>query len=176
MKCKIKLIVAFDEKYNIGKNNKLLWNIPQDLKLFKKFTENKIVVMGRNTFESIGKCLPNRINVLLCNDVEYIGNLDYSDIAEGKLRIYTSFNMVKDRLKDLSSEDEVFIIGGRNVYGQFLRAGLVDELYISHIKGVYEGDKKFPYINWKQWEEIKEDRKYFKDFTFKKYVKKVIDK
>lgn len=176
MKCKIKLIVAFDEKYNIGKDNKLLWDIPQDLKLFKKFTENKIVVAGKNTFNSIGKCLPNRINVVLANDVEWFKNLEVEDFFEDRLRVYTSFNMLIDRLKDIEDEKEVFIIGGREIYKQFLRAGLVEEMYISHIKSVYDGDIKFPYIDWKRWEEVKEKRKYFKDFTFKRYVKKVIDK
>lgn len=70
---KIKLIVAFDKKYNIGKNNKLLWNIKEDLQLFKQFTENQIVVMGRNTYDSIGKPLPNRINIVLSNNVEWCG-------------------------------------------------------------------------------------------------------
>ena len=174
MKCKIKLIVAFDEKYNIGKDNKLLWNIKEDLQLFKKFTENKIVVMGKNTYESIGKPLSNRINVLLSNDVNYIGNIDFKYVRDGVLRIYTSFNMLKSRLKDLSENDEVFVIGGRQVYTQFLRADLIDEMYISHVKGVYDGDIKFPYVEWKNWKEIKEEKKNSDRFTFKRYVRKNI--
>ena len=91
MECKIKIIVALNEKYYIGKDNKLMWNIPEDLKLFKNKTENKIVVMGRKTYESIGRLLPNRINVILSNDMEFIGNLNAEDIfLNNTLRVYTS--------------------------------------------------------------------------------------
>nr|DAN63615.1 MAG TPA: DHFR protein [Herelleviridae sp.] len=170
---KIKLIVAFDKKYNIGKDNKLLWNIKEDLQLFKQLTENQIVVMGRNTYDSIGKPLPNRINVVLSNNVEWFGNLEVEDILEGRLRVYGSFNELVNRLRNKTSDKEIFVIGGREMYKQFLRADLVDEMYISHIKGVYDGDIKFPYVDWKNWKVV--ENKVYDRFTFKKY-KKVLDK
>lgn len=170
---KIKLIVAFDKKYNIGKNNKLLWNIKEDLQLFKQFTENQIVVMGRNTYDSIGKPLPNRINVVLSNNVEWFENLEVEDILEGRLRVYGSFNELVNRLKNKTSDKEIFVIGGREMYKQFLRADLVDEMYISHIKGTYDGDIKFPYVDWKKWKIV--ESKVYDKFIFKKY-KKVVDK
>ena len=167
MKCKIKLIVAFDEKYNIGKDNKLLWNIKEDLQLFKKFTENQIVIMGKNTYNSIGKPLPNRINVVLSNDVKWFENLEVEYILEGRLRVYGSFKELIDRLNGKESDREIFVLGGRTLYKQFLKRNLIDEMYISHIKGVYDGDVKFPYVDWKKWKVV--ESKIYNKFTFKKY-------
>lgn len=170
MECKIKIIVALNEKYYIGKDNKLMWNIPEDLQLFKNKTENKIVVMGRKTYESIGKPLPNRMNVVLSDDFDFIGNLNAEDIfVNNTLRVYTSMEKLIEKLEELPKGNEVFIIGGRTLYQQFLDRGLVDEMYISHIYNSQKGDVKFPFINWKQWEVVKK-RKYDK-FVFKKYKK-----
>jgi len=110
--------------------------------------------MGRNTYDSIGKPLPNRINVVLSNNVEWFGNLEVEDILEGRLRVYGSFNELVNRLRNKTSDKEIFVIGGREMYKQFLRADLVDEMYISHIKGVYDGDIKFPYVDWKNWKVV----------------------
>lgn len=169
MRCKISLIVAFNEKYYIGKDNKLMWDIKEDLKLFKEFTENKIVIMGRNTYESIGKVLPNRINVILSRDYDFIGNLDSEPLLSGDLKVYDNLRLLINKLEELDETYEVFIIGGRTLYSQFLNRDLVDNLYISHIKDNQIGDTKFPYIDWKKWNNV--ETKYFKDFTFKKYEK-----
>lgn len=173
MSLKVKLITAFDKKYNIGKDNKLLWDIKEDLQLFKQLTENQIVVMGRNTYDSIGKPLPNRINVVLSNNAEWFGNLEVEDILEGRLRVYGSFNELVNRLRNKTSDKEIFVIGGREMYKQFLRADLVDEMYISHIKGVYDGDIKFPYVDWKNWKVV--ESIVYDKFTFKRY-KRLFDK
>lgn len=160
MKCKIKLIVALNEKYYIGKDNKLMWNIPEDLQLFKNKTENKIVVMGRKTYESIGKPLSNRFNVVLSSTtIEYKDNLNsFNDIE----------NLIK-WLEELPKGEEVFIIGGKTLYQQFLDKDLVDEMYISHIYNSQKGDVRFPFIDWKQWEIVK--KKKYDKFVFKKYKK-----
>ena len=151
-----------------------MWNIPEDLKLFKNKTENKIVVMGRKTYESIGRLLPNRINVILSNDVEFIGNLNAEDIfIHNTLRVYTSMEKLIEKLEELPKGKEVFILGGRTLYQQFLDRGLVDEMYISHIYNSQKGDVRFPFINWKQWDIVK--KKKYDKFVFKKY-KKIIDK
>ena len=175
MNCKIKLIVAFDEKYYIGKDNKLPWNIKEDLKLFKDKTKGKIVVMGRNTYDSLNcEPLKDRINIVLSNDPEWVGNLDASHIfIDNSLRIYNSFDKLIEKLEELDKEQEVFIIGGKSIYKQFLDRDLVDELYISHIYGNHKGDTKFSFVDWKKWKVVKK-RKYEK-FIFKKY-KKVLDK
>ena len=102
MKCKISLIVAFNEKYYIGKDNKLMWNIKEDLQLFKKFTKDKIVIMGKNTYESIDcKPLKNRINVVLSKDMEWIGNLDVEPLLSGDLKIYDNIKLLINKLKEL---------------------------------------------------------------------------
>lgn len=167
MKCKIKLIVAFDEKYYIGKDNKLLWNIPEDLQLFKNKTKGKIVIMGRNTYESIGKPLKDRYNIILSSSKEF------KETFNNNVKVFNGINKLVEWLDDLDTNDEVFIIGGKSIYKQFLDMDLIDEMYISHIGGNYRGDIKFPKIDWKKWKVVK--RKIYDKFIFKKY-KKVLDK
>lgn len=174
MKATINLIVAYDKNYYIGKDNKLLWNIPDDLKKFKETTTGKIVVMGRKTYESIGRVLPNRINVVLSDNEEFIGTLPVKNIfLENNLRVYNSFDTLIEKLKELSEGEEVFIIGGRSIYKQFIDKDLIDYLYISEIKKSYEGDVKFPFVDFKKYSLI--HKKDYKEFVFKKY-KKIIDK
>ena len=174
MNCKIKLIVAMSDNYIIGNNNKLLWDIKEDMKLFKETTKNSIVVMGRKTYESIGKPLENRINVILTKDHEFVGTLNAEDIfITNNLRIYNSFNQLYKKLNELSENDTVFVIGGRQLYKQFLDKSLIDEMYISHIYNSQKGDVRFPFINWKQWDIVK--KKKYDKFIFKKY-KKILDK
>ena len=106
--------------------------------------------------------------------MEFIGNLNAEDIfLNNTLRVYTSMEKLIEKLEELPKGNEVFIIGGRTLYQQFLDRGLVDEMYISHIHNSQKGDVRFPFVNWKQWEVVKK-RKYDK-FVFKKY-KKVLDK
>lgn len=167
MKCKIKLIVAFDEKYFIGKDNKLLWNIPEDLQLFKNKTKGKIIIMGRNTYESIGKPLKDRYNIILSS------NKEFKEIFNDNVKVFNDMDKLVEWLKDLDKNDEVFIIGGKSIYKQFLDMDLVDEMYISHIGGNYKGDIKFPKVDWKKWKVVK--RKIYDKFIFKKY-KKILDK
>ena len=174
MEATINLIVAYDKNYYIGKDNKLLWNIPDDLKKFKETTTGKIVVMGRKTYESIGRVLPNRINVVLSDNEEFIGTLPVKNIfLENNLRVYNSFDTLIEKLKELSEDEEVFIIGGRSIYKQFIDKDLIDYLYISEIKKSYEGDVKFPFVDFKKYSLI--HKKDYKEFVFKKY-KKIIDK
>ena len=174
MNCKIKLIVAMSDNYIIGNNNKLLWDIKEDMKLFKETTKNSIVVMGRKTYESIGKPLENRINVILTKDHEFVGTLNAEDIfITNNLRIYNSFNQLYKKLNELSENDTVFVIGGRQLYKQFLDKSLIDEMFISHIKGNFEGDTKFPFVDFKKYSLI--HKKDYKEFIFKKY-KKILDK
>ena len=172
MKATINLIVAYDKNYYIGKDNKLLWNIPDDLKKFKETTTGKIVVMGRKTYESIGRVLPNRINVVLSDNEEFIGTLPVKNIfLENNLKVYNSFDTLIEKLKELSEDEEVFIIGGRSIYKQFIDKDLIDYLYISEIKKSYEGDVKFPFVDFKKYSLI--HKKDYKEFIFKKYKKRL---
>ena len=89
------------------------------------------------------------------------------------MRVFNDMGKLLEWLKDLDTNDEVFILGGKSIYKQFLDMDLIDEMYISHIGGNYKGDTKFPKVDWKRWKVVK--RKIYDKFVFKKY-KKILDK
>lgn len=138
----LSLIVATDSYYGIGLDNKLLVHIPEDLKRFKEITSNHKIVMGRKTFESLPKLLPNRHHIVITsqnikntNDITYINNID-------------------DFIKTYeNSEEEVFVIGGANVYKQL--APHCTKFYITQIVGEFEADT---YFNW--YDGIIDDKQY----------------
>ncbi len=123
---KISLIAAHGKNLEIGKNNQLLWNLPNDLKRFRELTKGHVVIMGSKTFESIGRPLPNRINIIITNDKNFK--------AKGCI-VANSIDDAIKKGKELESS-EIFIIGGSSIYKQFLP--LADKLYITLI------DKEFP--------------------------------
>ena len=145
------IIVAIGKNNEIGKNNKLLWHIPEDLKKFKEITLGKTVVMGRNTFESIGKPLPNRHNVVLTKNFNLFPNN-----CNEKLEICDDFPKIVEKYKN--SDEEVFIIGGAQVYKKALELGIIEKLYISYIDFFdNEADTYFPEINYSMWEKVEEE-------------------
>lgn len=127
----ISLIVGHDKNHLIGSNNALPWHIKEDLQHFKNYTLNKTVVMGYNTFLSIGKPLPNRTNIVVCNDkdVEIAGVIVEKDLFE-VLKKYGKL------------QEELVVIGGATIYK--LSLPYCDKLVISKIKGEYTGDTYFP--------------------------------
>jgi dihydrofolate reductase len=133
---RITILVAWDDKHLIGGKNKLPWHIPEDLKLFKKRTLGHSVIMGRNTFESIGKPLPERENIVIT-----------SRPLSGA---YAVSNLEEAVSKAQESNKEIFIIGGTSVYFQALEKDIVDRILVSHIFGYFEGDKYFPVLA-KRW-------------------------
>ena len=135
----ISLIVAKGEQNQIGKNNSLPWKIKDDLKLFKKTTLNHTIIMGRKTFESIGRPLPHRKNIVISNDKDYKSN---------GVEI---FNNIEDVIKFTQTEEEIFICGGAEIYKYFLDNNLANRLYISEVACNLEGDKFFPSINLNDW-------------------------
>ena len=136
----IALIAAFDEKQLIGNGHKLPWSIPKDLQYFKKTTLHHPIVMGRKTYESIGKPLPNRTNIVISRTLSpKPGIIVLSD---------------PEQLYSLKYE-KVFIIGGAKIYQYFLPQ--TKYLYITHIAGNYTGDTFFPPLSWDQWETISEE-------------------
>ena len=146
------IIVAIGKNNEIGKNNQLLWHIPEDLKKFKETTLGKTVVMGRKTYESIGKPLPNRHNIVLSKNLKM-----FSNNCNKKLEIYDDFSKIVEKYKN--SVEEVFIIGGAQVYKKALELGIVEKLYISHIDfSVDEADVYFPEIDCKVWKKVKEEK------------------
>lgn len=145
------IIVAIGNNNEIGKNNKLLWHIPEDLKKFKEITQGKTVVMGRNTFKSIGKILPNRNNIVLSKNLQNINN-------KKNLEICDNFSKIIKKYKN--SVEEVFIIGGSQIYKKALELGIIEKLYISHIDfSDKEADTYFPEINYNVWKKV-EEKKY----------------
>ena len=121
------IIVAIGKNNEIGKKNKLIWHIPEDLKNFKKITTGKTVVMGRKTHESIGKALPNRKNIILTRNF----NIKHDENIE----VYNDLENFIDKYKN--NNEEIFIIGGEEIYKQFIDKDLIDYLYISEIKKIY---------------------------------------
>jgi dihydrofolate reductase len=163
----IAIIVAMDANRGIGKDNGLLWHLPADMKFFKESTLDNIVVMGRKNFESIPekyRPLARRENVILTRNKNYK--------AEGCL----VFNSIKDLLKHYENEEErtMFIIGGGEIYKQFLDKELVDEMYITKVNKVYTADTFFSEINLRDWRRSKiktypEDAQHEANFDIWKY-------
>ena len=127
----ISLLVAYDLNRVIGIDNKMPWHIPEELKYFKKVTMGKAIVMGRKTFESIGRPLPGRLNIVVTRNEEYV--------AEGA-EVYHDLQMAIERGKEYS--EEVVIIGGAEIFN--LSMDIADRLYITIIRKEYEGDTFFP--------------------------------
>ncbi len=156
------IIVAIGKNSEIGKGNKLLWHIPEDLKNFKEITTGKTVIMGRKTFESIGRPLPNRKNIVLSK------NGDKESFEQKGIELYQNLeNLIADYK---NSEEEIFIIGGEQIYREFMQKGLVRRLYISYIEfSDSEADAYFPEIDYNSWRIIKE--KSYDNWKFCMYEK-----
>jgi dihydrofolate reductase len=138
----ISIISALAKNNVIGKKNALPWYLPADLKHFREMTTGKTIVMGQNTFKSIGeRALPNRKNVVLTNDANY-------QVPEGVV-IAKSLEEVLEMAK---GEPETMICGGAMVYQQFLP--LADKLYLTYIDADIEGDIFFPQFNLEEWKEV----------------------
>ncbi|MFA8439526.1 dihydrofolate reductase [Pueribacillus sp. YX66] len=134
----ISFLVAMDRNRVIGKDNDLPWKLPADLAYFKKLTTGHTVVMGRKTYESIGRPLPNRQNVILTRDKQYT--------AENCVVIHS----VEEALELMNKkEDKYFIIGGSDLFEQFLP--YVDRMYITFIDETFEGDTFFPEVDMSNW-------------------------
>jgi len=150
------LIVAMTKKRVIGRDNKLIWHIPEDLKNFKRLTTGSTVIMGRKTHQSIlnmlGKPLPGRSSIILSRLNSYEGVKVCRSIQEAVI-----FG------KELGKE--IFFIGGESIYEMSIP--YIDTMYISWVKQDYEGDAYFPDIDFKEWNIRKETE--FSTFTFTEY-------
>lgn len=141
----LSVIVAMAQNRVIGLNNQMPWHLPADLAWFKKNTFNKPVIMGRKTFESIGRPLPNRHNIVISRQIESIDN-KISNVSWVK-SIDEAISLAQKQ-----QPDEVFIIGGGNIYKQVLP--LIDRLYLTHIDAELQGDTYFPDYLSEQWQVI----------------------
>jgi dihydrofolate reductase len=157
------IVVAMGEKNEIGADNQLLWHLPKDLKHFKDLTSGHPIIMGRKTYESIGKALPNRTNIVISRKKNWF--------EEGILIV----GSIKEAVKFAKKIDEnVFIIGGGNIYEQTME--IADKLEVTLVKAELKADTFFPKIDpkiWKLTEEIfheKDDKNQY-DFSFQTYEK-----
>ena len=157
----ISIIVAMTNNRVIGKDNEMPWHLSDDLKNFKKLTLGKTVIMGRLTYDSIGKPLPNRRNIVVSRSLK-----------DKKVNVLSN---VEEALEVTSAEEEVFIIGGQDIYLQTIKKAT--KLYITMIDSEIEGDKFFPNIDLSDWKIIN-SLAYSKgefnshDFTAQVFIKK----
>ncbi len=160
----ISIIVAIADNYAIGKDNKLLWHLPEDLKRFKRITEGHPVIMGKRTYYSLPKRpLPGRKNIIL------------TDIAGEQIDGCQMAYSIDDIIQQCDENTENFIIGGASVYKQFFT--IAQKLYITEVHASFDADTFFPEIDVNAWkvietEEHKTDAKHPFDYTFVTYVRK----
>lgn len=136
----LSIIVAKAKNNAIGKNNALIWHLPDDLKRFKRLTTGHTIIMGRRTFESLGRALPNRYHVVLCNDIDL-------DIDDKNVEVLNDISLLD---KYINSEEENFVIGGATMYK--LLMPLSQKMYITEIDKAFDGDVYFPEVNLNEWE------------------------
>ncbi len=146
---RIALIAAMAENRVIGRANRLPWRLPADLKHFKQLTLGKPIIMGRNTFESIGRPLPGRSNIVVTRDPAYR--------AEGCQVVHS----VEQALHVADGHEEVMVVGGAELYRQTLERA--DRLYLTIINAAVEGDTLFPEIEPQQWRETERETHYADD-------------
>ena len=134
----VTIVVAIAENYAIGKNNQLLWHMPADLKHFKQITSGHTVIMGRRTYDSVGKPLPNRRNIIITRQ----------DITIPGCEVVKS---VDEALGLCAGEEEVFIVGGAEIYK--LTMDQTDRIYLTIVHHSFDADTVFPEIDYMQWKE-----------------------
>lgn len=157
------IVVAISQNNAIGKNNQLLWHLPADLKHFKAITSGHAVIMGRKTYESIGKPLPNRRNIVVSTQKNL--HIDGVEIV----------NSIDEAFALCENEDEVFVIGGAEIYR--LSLNRVDRIFLTTVHATFEADAFFPMLSTNEWEEISTthhpaDEKNPLSYTFSTLIRK----
>jgi dihydrofolate reductase len=156
-------IAAAAENNALGKDNQLVWHLPDDFKRFKQLTTGHHIILGRKTFESFPKPLPNRTHVIITRNKNYT--------AEGCIIV----NSIEEALKIVPKNEDAFIIGGAEIYKQSIH--LSNKIELTRVHTTCEADAFFPEINPQEWQLINEefhpkDEKHQFDFTFQTFVKK----
>ena len=157
------MIAAAAENNALGKNNELVWHLPNDFKRFKSLTTNHHIIMGRKTFESFPKLLPNRTHVVITRQKDYN--------PEGCIVV----DSIEKAIEITPKNEEVFIIGGGEIYN--LALPFADKLDLTRVHENFEADAFFPEFDLKNWELTFEeyhpkDEKHKTDFTFQTYIRK----
>ena len=158
----VTLIAAASENNIIGKDNKLIWRLSDDLKHFKELTKGHFVIMGRKTFESMPKALPNRTNVIITRKTDYK--------AENAIVV----NSLEKALKVAENDNQPFVIGGGEIYK--LSMEIADRIELTRVHTSIEGDTSFPEIDLEKWKEVKNEKRLKNekneyDFSFLRYDK-----
>lgn len=158
----ITIIAAVAKNNALGKDNQLIWHLPADLKRFKKVTLGHHIIMGRKTFESLGKPLPNRTTIIITRNTNYF--------AEGCIVV----NSLEEAINTAKVDENPFILGGAEIYKQALEIADVLDLTLVHYK--FEADVFFPKIDFNNWKEMsredfKADDKNKYDYSFVKYLR-----
>jgi len=133
----LSLIVATAKNRVIGVNNTLPWHLPEDLKRFRALTTGHHIIMGRKTYDSLGRLLPGRTTVIVTRNQAYK--------VEGAIVVHS----LKDAIASCGDDEEVFLIGGAELYKDGLE--LANKLYVTEINAEYEGDAFFPEFNLSEW-------------------------
>ncbi len=142
----LSIIVAKAKNNIIGKNNSLVWHLPEDLKHFRKLTTGHTIIMGRKTFESLGRVLPDRKHIIFSQNPDFKVNDENVEVVHSLLQI-----------QDLiEGEEEAFVIGGAMIYN-FLMP-YVKKMYVTQINEEFEGDAFFPKIDEKVWKKTSEEK------------------
>jgi dihydrofolate reductase len=159
---KVSIIVAMDEKRGIGKENGLPFRIPEDSKRLREITTGHPLVMGRKTFESLGRLLPNRTHIVVTHDPASLNHLSYhpDDVVSS----------VQDGIYEAQEEpgsDEVFIFGGGQIYKEALEQNLVDKMYLTIVEGDYGADTFFPEYEQLGFHIVKEESREADGYRYK---------
>jgi len=141
----LSIIVAKAKNNTIGKDNKLVWNLPEDKKRFKEITEGHVIIMGRKTFEALGKVLPNRKHIVMTENKAL-------SVDDPNVQIVHSMLELQQYIED---ENENFVIGGAMIYNLLMPH--VKKLYVTELEKDFEGNALFPKINLDVWEEVKRE-------------------
>ena len=163
MKKSITIIVAAAENNAIGKDNDLIWSLPNDLKRFKKLTSGHSIIMGRKTFDSFPGLLPNRKHIVISRNK----NISFSDEV-------TVVNNFEDAIRETGDDENPFIIGGGQIYK--LAMDLGDKIELTRVHEEFKADTFFPKIDENKWKLIDEefnekDERHQFSFTYKTYIK-----
>lgn len=158
------IIAAVAQNHALGKNNDLIWHLPNDLKRFKKITLGHHVIMGRKTFESLGKPLPNRTTIIISRKPDYT--------VSGCITV----NSLEEAIVAAKADDHPYILGGGEIYQQALAYAEILDLTLVH-HSFEEADTFFPEIDFSKWDEIhredfKADENHKYDYSFVRYKKK----
>jgi dihydrofolate reductase len=160
----ISIIVAIAENYAIGRDNRLLWHISEDLKRFKRMTSGHKIIMGRNTLLSLPKWpLPNRTSIVITDKQD--------EVFEGCEMVFS----IEEAVQKCGKDEECFVIGGASVYAQFMP--LADKLYITRVDRPFDADTFFPEISKDKWELVEKSESYAMSdgsfsYCFETYLKR----